>query len=579
MPQTRDERSFAQMPDVQPPKLRARGWLLICAAALASAVVMTWPLARGLDHLGRTQNSGDGRFAVWNVAWVANALTTNPGDLFDANIFHPHRNALAFSEANIGAGVLAVPAWVATRNPFTSHNTVVLIVFSASVVFTWLLARRLTGDGGAAATAAVLFAFCPYVFAHTPHIQLLMIAGIPLCMLAFHRLVDVPTPVRGVVLGLALAAQALSCAYYGVFVGLTIGYATVFYAWSRRLWTSRSYWLSIAIAAASSIAIVLPLFLPYMKIQEETGFARSLDEARQWSAYVRSYLASGSHAHFWLLGLIREWNHSVLFPGFLSIGLGLAGAVVAFRDEDRWTGRVVSRDRETALLYGSIALLTFWASLGPRAGLYTLFYTVIPVFSLLRAPERMGVVVVLCLAVLSAFAVRAIRRRYPQRAGAIAVVACAAAMLELNDVPFGWRVAEAIPAPYRVIAKMQRGPLAEFPFYGRPVDFHIHTRYMLNSTAHWQPLVNGYSDHIPADFRPLAATLATFPSRESFQAMRERRVRYFAIHRSRYGRRAWPEIERRLQPLKPNLRLLADDGDVAIFEIVSWPQSRDFEEQ
>jgi len=389
----------------------------------------------------------------------------------------------------------------------------------------------------------------------------------------------VPTAVRGVVLGLALAAQALSCAYYGVFVGLTIGYATLFYAWSRRLWTSKSYWLSIAIAAASSIAIVLPFFLPYMKIQEETGFARSLDEARQWSAYFRSYLASGSHAHFWLLGLIRDWNNSVLFPGFLAIGLGLAGAVVACRDEGPWTGPVASRDRETALLYGSLALLTFWASLGPRAGLYTIFYTIIPVFSLLRAPERMGVVVVLCLAVLSAFAVRAIRRRYPQRAGTIAVVACAAAMIELNDLPLGWRVAEAIPAPYRVIAGMQRGPLAEFPFYDRPMDFHIHTRYMLNSTAHWQPLVNGYSDHIPADFRALAATLATFPSRESFQAMRERRVRYLAIHRSRYGRRTWPEIERRLQPLKQNLRLLADDGDVAIFEIVSWPPSRDFEER
>ncbi len=31
----------------------------------------------------------------------------------------------------------------------------------------------------------------------------------------------------------------MSCAYYGVSAGLTIGYATLFYAWSRRLWTSR----------------------------------------------------------------------------------------------------------------------------------------------------------------------------------------------------------------------------------------------------------------------------------------------------------------------------------------------------
>ena len=157
---------------------------------------------------------------------------------YDANIFHPHRDTLAFSEANLGAGVLAVPAWIATRNPFAAHNVVVLFAFAASVVFTWLLARRLTGDGPAAATAAALFAFCPYVFAHTAHIQLLMIAGIPMCMLAFHRLVDAPSPGRGVVLGVALAVLALSSAYYGISAGLTIGYATLYYAWSRRLWTS-----------------------------------------------------------------------------------------------------------------------------------------------------------------------------------------------------------------------------------------------------------------------------------------------------------------------------------------------------
>ena len=82
---------------------------------------------------------------------------------------------------------------------------------------------------------------------------------------------------------------------------------------------------------------------------------------------------------------------------------------------------------------------------------------------------------------------------------------------------------------------MPRGPVAEFPFFDRRIDFHMHTRYMLNSTAHWQPLLNGYSDHIPADFRELAPVLATFPSQDSFNAMRERRVRYVTINRGRQG--------------------------------------------
>jgi hypothetical protein len=567
------QRSSAQSSSAHPPPLNARDAALVLAAAIAATVLMTWPLATDLGRLGRTENSGDARFAVWNVAWVAHALTTDPLDLYDANIFFPHRRALAFSEANLGAGTLAVPVWLATKNAFAAHNSVVLMAFVLSFAFTWLLVRRLTGDAGAAATAAVLFAFCPYVFSHTAHIQLLMTAGIPLSLIAFHRLVDSPSPARGLSLGLALAVQGLFCAYYGVSAGLTVGYATLFYAWSRRLWTTRAYWLAIAIAAITSVAIVLPFFLPYLAIQEKTGFARSLDDARHWSAFARSYLASASHAHAWMLPLIRDWNNAVLFPGFLAIGLGAAGLVLALRDRAiaprAW--RFGPR-KETAILYASIGVLTFWASLGPRAGLYTLFHETIPIFSFLRAPERMGIVVALSLAVLAAGALRALRDRMPDRRGAIAVAACALSLLELNMIPFDWRRAAPIPAAYRVLAGMPRGPVVEFPFYDRRIDFHVHSRYMLNSTAHWQPLVNGYSDHIPGDFRNLAPVLATFPSRESFSAMRDRRVRYVTIHRTSYGLDVARQIEQRLTPFLPHLRLAADDGDVLIYEIVSWPR-------
>jgi hypothetical protein len=547
--------------------------VFVCAAALLSSIVRTWPLASGFGSLGRTQNSGDGRFGVWNVAWVAHALTTDPAGVYDANIFHPHRHALAYSEANLGAGTIAIPAWLATRNPLAAHNSVVFVAFSASVVFMWMLARRLTGDDGAAATSAVLFAFCPYVFAHTAHIQLLMIAGIPLCMLMFHRLVDEPSPRRGVALGVALAGQALSCAYYGISVGLAIGYATIFCAWSRRLWRSPAFWLAIAIAAGTSIAIVLPFFMPYRGVQQETGFARSLDDARQWSAFVRSYLASGARAHEWLLPIIRDWNGSVLFPGFVAIGLALAGGATVLRRGSAPDAPAAARhDRETALLYASLAILTFWATLGPRAGLYTVFYNTIPVFSFLRAPERIGIVVMLCLAVLSGYAVRALRQRFRQRAGVIAAAVCAAALIELNDVPFDWRRDEPIPAGYRLLAQMPRGAVVEFPLSERNTYFHLHTRYMLNSTAHWQPLVNGYSDHIPADFRDVARVLATFPSRESFDAMRDRRVRYLTIRRKQYGQPTATDVQQRLQPFLPHLRLLSDDKDLAIYEIVSWPR-------
>ena len=88
----------------------------------------------------------DGLWSIWNVAWVARTIVADPLDLFDANIFYPHRRALAYSEANIVAGRGGRAGLVADANPFAAHNTAVLFAFASTLLGMWLLARRLTGD-------------------------------------------------------------------------------------------------------------------------------------------------------------------------------------------------------------------------------------------------------------------------------------------------------------------------------------------------------------------------------------------------------------------------------------------------
>ena len=143
--------------------------LALCGAALAAPILMTWPLASDIAHLGRTANSGDARFSVWTVAWVAHALLTDPSNLFDANIYHPHRLTLAYSEANLVAGVIAAPTFGLTGNAELAHNLVVVIAFTVAAIATWLLARRLTGDGAAAATSALLSPSARTLLPHDPH--------------------------------------------------------------------------------------------------------------------------------------------------------------------------------------------------------------------------------------------------------------------------------------------------------------------------------------------------------------------------------------------------------------------------
>jgi hypothetical protein len=547
---------------------RPRELALVSAAGVLLALLMTWPLAAHPGRFGRVQpTDADGQYSVWNVAWVARTIVADPAHLFDANIFFPHRGTLAYSEANLLEGTLAVPFYWSTRNPVFALNVIYVFAFASAFVCAYLLLRYVWRDTLAAAIGGAMYAFCPYVFSHLSHIQLLMTGGIPLSLLMLHRMADRPSIARGVALGAAIAAQGLACAYYGVFAGLLVGYAALLLAATRGLWRSPAYWTALLAGAATAAIAVLPFFLPYLRVRAETGFGRSEIETLQASANLQSYIVSSAHAHRWLLNIalhFERWKEP-LFPGIAAAVLGAAGLLIAVRARDAR----LSRARETAIVYGSSGVLAFWASFGPPAGLYRVL-SLIPIFAFLRAPSRFGLLVTLVFAVFAALAIRTILQRGGRARVAIALSIGALLVADLAHFPLRWWLAPEPRAPYSVLAKLPRGAVAEFPFYGDRVTFPLHAQYMLFSTQHWMPLVNGYSDVIPGDFRADAPVLAAFPSRDAFLALARHRVRYIAVHWDMYVEKA-EGVRQRLPAYAQYLRPLAADDRMSLYEVVRYP--------
>ena len=533
----------------------------VVAAAALAASAMTFPFVAEMAHVGRVDNS-DGQFSIWNVAWVARALAINPLHVFDANIFFPHRGTLAYSESNLGAGLLAMPAYWLTRNPYLAHNVVVVLTFVLSFCGTYYLVRHLTGDRRAAAVSAICFAFCPYTFARTSHIQLMMTAVLPFGMLAFHRLVDRPGVWRAIaLLGGTMAAGAMCCGYYGVFITLMVGLATVMVATLRELWRSARYWTAIAIAACAAGLFVAPAFAPYFALERATGFGRWLQEAVRYSANWPSYLASGNLGHTWMLPQIGHFN-DVLFPGSSS----------RHSDWPAWSIGLQrgGRFRETTILYGTMGGVALWASFGPQAGLYRVLYAAIPLFAWLHAPARFGVVVAFALSVLAGVAIAHLLER-TSRVGLAAAVLAIAAVAELA-FPLRFRQVPQIAPAYQVLRGLSPAPVIEFPYFWRRDDLHGHAIYMLNSTTHWMPLINGYSDYFPPDFRDSVATLKDFPSAEAFKILQSSRPRYAVFHMMVFGEQDRHDTATRLAAFSQYLRPLYVDGDTDLYEIVDFPR-------
>jgi len=556
---------------------------VVVAAALALSILFTYPLAFKIDHAGRVV-SGDGQFSIWIVNWVAHALLTHD-KVFDANIFHPHKNTLAFSEANLVAGTMAVPGRWLTGNPYVAHNTVVLAGFMLSLACMYLLVRRLSGNRAAAAVAAITYAFCPFVFARMAHIQLQMIFTLPLVMLAIHIFVDRLSLAATLALASTLVIAALACGYYGIFAALVTGLALAWFGFSRGLWRRARFWVLSAGAALISMLSVYPFLVRYTMLEGQEGDAfRSLEENARYSADWLAWVTAGGWGNRWML---ETWGigNEVLFPGFLALALGLAGIVLGFSGGRRQQGRLVAGEApdaaqagehracrpEIAGFYAFLAALAFWFSFGPKAGLYTVFYNYVPTATLLRAPARVGIVVTLALSILGGLALADLlgRRKNSRLFAALLAVL---AVVELLQVPLYLPDAPPRFKAYEVLARFPRGPVAEFPFFWLRQDFHRHSFYMLNSTWHWQPLVNGYSDHIPADFRQMVDRLRGFPSRDGFNALKERRVLYVVFHLNFYNTSNKRDLFDRLQRYAAHLRPLVRDREVWLYEIVSFPE-------
>ena len=390
-----------------------------------------------------------------------------------------------------------------------------------------------------------------------------MTATLPLALLAMHRFIDRPGVVRAVALAASVALAGIACGYYGIFAGVAVALGIVYYACVRGTWRQPRHIGLVALAAAGSGLLVLPFFLPYVNLMGHGGPFRTLADARQYSATFSSYLLSTTHVHKAALGSLVTFEQAafperILFPGALAI----VGAIVAValsskppRQDDGALPRaaLTPRAHEAVGFYVLLAVLAFWFSFGPDGGLYAVAYRFVPVWSLLRAPARFGALVALALSVLAGIGLAGLLPKV-KRPAVVAAVVGALACVELGAMPWDLRDAVPVPSVYRVLAKAPEGGVAEFPFFFRPIDFHRHSIYMLYSTNHWHPIVNGYSDYIPDDFKAMAVPVSSFPAWEALKLIQAHGARYVVFHLDLYDSRRpreTPRADRALPGVHP----------------------------
>src|SRR6185503_15870209 len=136
---------------------RAR-WIVAILLCLAFAIIHTWPLALAPGAYSRNDN-GDAQLNEWILAWVEHTLPRDPAHLFQANIFYPAKDVLAFSEPLIVPALIAAPALWLGASPVLAINLLMLAGFTLTGLSAYGVAWAWTRDRLAALLAGSLFAF------------------------------------------------------------------------------------------------------------------------------------------------------------------------------------------------------------------------------------------------------------------------------------------------------------------------------------------------------------------------------------------------------------------------------------
>ena len=148
------------------------------------------------------------------------------------------------------------------------------------------LVAHLTGDRAAGAIAALPFAFAPYRFGHYMHLELQWAAWIPLSFLFVHRAVERRSVGDGLIAGVCVWLQLLSCVYYSVFLAPIVGLLALLLLATDR---GPNRWRAVlALAAGGALALVLAIpYLHFYVANARTLGPRSAEEILRVQRHVQ----------------------------------------------------------------------------------------------------------------------------------------------------------------------------------------------------------------------------------------------------------------------------------------------------
>lgn len=529
-------------------------------------VLMTWPMAGRLGLM----EAGDSSYFAWAMAWTTRALLTDPLSLPHANTLHPLRYTLFLDEPIVATSILSLPLRLLTTDPIVLLNLVRLLTFFLTALGVRALGLSLGLSPLAAFAAGAIFSFSSNRVSSPAHISVLGTQFLPLYLLFLHRWAREGSAKAAALAGLFFGVSAWACGYQALLAAAILPIPILF------LVQKRAILKTAPIGLAAALALLLPLQWLHRQALEPLRYERTADETVFFSAPLEGLFSTSASNRVW--GSLTEGLRSIveadLFQGLTVLGLS-ALALFSIR-------RVDAPQKRSVAVYVSLAACAVLVALGPEIRLFGT--TLLPgpfaalrefeVFRMIRVPARASVFVALGLAMLAAFGLDRITRP-GWRVALVILALLEAAVVPLNVVAADrcLRAGDPTPPIYAWLAAQPgAGPIIELPMLANDGLFQRprfdDSVYLLHSTTHWKPLVNGYAGTEPPEYLVTREMMKDFPSAQSIARLRALGVRHVIVHLRGFGPNRRLAIEARLKDFPADLGEAARFGDDLALEVL-----------
>lgn len=548
---------------------RMKSLLLVTGFFTLITLIITWPLIFKMNSL--IIDPYDGLLITWFLNWDIHALLRGFHDFhewvnfFNANIFYPYKNTLAFSEYMLPQAILASPFVLFFNEPLLAYNINFLLGFIFSGTSLFYLFYHLTKKTNVAIACSSLFTLSIVHLNYMSHLQLFNIWPLIFsihCLISRHYKLFVLT----VIISTLTTPLFLYFLLPIVFLDVII---------------NRKEVLKLSFHTLIALVILLPFLAPYFLVSRQFNYKRPINDAIHFSLQIPD-LANISNSSRLSTLIAPIAKSTPAYPGTAMTALTVLMLFSIIR-RLKYEGfsNFVRKSSKTQLFFHLLTIISFVLSLGPAFHVfrntvhvgpipaiplpYLAFYYLVPGFSGFRTPSRWIILTFLCLSIsIGLF----FKKRFSNK---FAIIIIFLTILEINFPLLYTHVPSRknFPPEQKWLSlNYSNDPIIQFPIYNwsdqgkthsQQGSFGQETLREYYSTIHFHPMFNGYSGFSPKDWENRVFWLQKeFPSNKSVEFLQSIKIRLVLVPSS------W---ENRLLKF-PQLKKVASFPQTTIFELI-----------